>query len=236
MHALRATLVPASLYSMRLPYTHQSALTYPLPPPSTIFGLLANALQRAEERPPLDCLSDVEAGVRLAAATCDGLIATRSCIVSLVTKLEGEGKKTNALPRQFAHTAALDIYALGEDIALLERCAAALRRAPVSLGDSESPATVTAAAISPCAVTHATQGQEVLTGGYIRQNLVRQVRGQNALFWCHETCRDARDLHGYLFPLRLVGHTFEPSPVQAVLAAEALRYEVGTVRLFAPAA
>lgn len=79
------------------------------------------------------------------------------------------------------------------------------------------------------------EGEEVATRGYIRQDLIRDVRSQNALFWCHEVCRDARELYGYLFPVRLVGHIFEPSPVQGLLTAPALRFEVGAMRLFAPA-
>ncbi len=124
---------------------------------------------------------------------------------------------------------------MGAELSLLARCSAALRRAPVSLGDSESLTTVTDATVAPCVVAEVGEGHEVLTEAYIRQDLVRDVRGQNALFWCHESCRDARELYGYLFPLRLVGHTFEPSPVQAILAAPALRFEVGTTDLYAPA-
>ena len=42
-------------------------------------------------------------------------------------------------------------------------------------------------------------------------------------------------MHGYLFPVRLVGHTFEHNPVQGLLTAPALRFEVGRVRLFTAA-
>ena len=46
MKAIVFTLRLNSLYSIRIPFTWQSALTYPLLPPSAIIGLIANALQR----------------------------------------------------------------------------------------------------------------------------------------------------------------------------------------------
>jgi len=46
-----------SLYSIRVPYTWQSALSYPILPPSAIIGIFANALQRYKnDRFPLEYL------------------------------------------------------------------------------------------------------------------------------------------------------------------------------------
>ncbi|MGQ9510246.1 MAG: CRISPR-associated protein Cas5, partial [Thermodesulfobacteriota bacterium] len=46
MKALVFDIRVNSLYSIRIPFTWQSALTYPVLPPSAVIGMLANALQR----------------------------------------------------------------------------------------------------------------------------------------------------------------------------------------------
>ena len=61
MKAIALTIRLDSLYSIRIPYTWQSALVYPLPPPSAIIGMLANALQRyRNDQSPLYYLDKTE--------------------------------------------------------------------------------------------------------------------------------------------------------------------------------
>ncbi|RKZ31795.1 hypothetical protein DRQ27_03595, partial [bacterium] len=70
MKVLFFDLMPNSLFSIRIPFTWQSALTYPLPPPSTIIGMVANAIQRAESaKHPMDYLSECEQNIVWSVAT-----------------------------------------------------------------------------------------------------------------------------------------------------------------------
>src|SRR5262245_48557466 len=103
MKVLVCQLLPGSLYSIRVPYTYQSGLVYPLPPPSTLKGLLANGLQRWENIGPLQALAEVEREVRCIGAFPLSPIAIKEHIVnSLITranKLEAsvDKKATDAL-------------------------------------------------------------------------------------------------------------------------------------------
>lgn len=232
MRYLKALIEPASLYSMRLPYTHQSALTYPLPPPSTILGMLAAAVQRGENRPPLECLAEIEAGVMACAAIMDqdAPVVARSCVVSLITRIRpaGGGKVTDALPRQFAHTHRVTVVALSEDEALLTRAAQALRRAPVTLGGSESLAAISQVEVGEATASDLAPGAEVCTRAYVLRDLldVGSLHGHHSLFWVHERCLGAEELVAYLYPLTLDGHLYHPTPITGQLARSASCYDV----------
>jgi CRISPR-associated protein Cas5 subtype I-A len=215
---------------MRLPYTHQSALTYPLPPPSTILGMLAAALQRAEDRPPLECLEEIEDGVETCAALADEgtPIVARSCVVSLITKLQaaGSGKVTDALPRQFAHTHEVTIVAFSEDRTLLDRAGEALQRAPVTLGGSESLAAVYAIETGEATVDRIDSGDSVSTWGYVPRDLLDpdSLDAHHSLFWVHERCLEAEELVAYLFPVVLDGHVYRSVPLEGMAAGQTLLY------------
>jgi len=238
VHYVKALIEPASLYSMRLPYTHQSALTYPLPPPSTILGMLAAAVQRAENGPPLECLAEIEAGVVACAAIADpdAPIVARSCVVSLITRIRsaGGGKVTDALPRQFAHTHRVTVVALSEDDALLVRAAAALRRAPITLGGSESLAAMAQVEVGEARASGLAQGDEVSTRAYVPRDLLDlgSLRAHHSLFWVHERCLGAEELVAYLYPLTLDGHLYHPTPVTGQLARPASCYDVAGEPIF----
>ncbi|MGD9495034.1 MAG: CRISPR-associated protein Cas5 [Armatimonadota bacterium] len=228
MHYLKALIQPASLYSMRLPYTHQSALTYPLPPPSTILGMLAAALQRAENRPPLECLEEIEAGVEACAALVgeDAPIVARSCVVKLITDIN-KGT-TDALPRQFAHTHQVTVVALASDKRLLARTAEALGKAPITLGGSESLAAPVRVEVGGATVSDLAEGDEVCTRAYLLRDLLDagSLRGHHSLFWVHERCSGAEGLAAYLYPLTLDGHLYRPASIAGRIAAAASRYEI----------
>ncbi|MGC9320083.1 MAG: CRISPR-associated protein Cas5 [Armatimonadota bacterium] len=224
MNYLKAVLQPASLFSMRLPYTHQSALTYPLPPPSTILGMLAAALQRAEDRPPLECLEEIEAGIDTCAALVDEdmPVAARSCVVSLITKIQaaGEGKVTDALPRQFAHTHRVALLAFSEDAPLLDRLAQVLTRSPVTLGGSESLAAPQELTVAEAAVEEVAAGELISTRGYVPRDLLDtdSLGERHSLFWVHERCLGADELVAYLYPVMLDGYVYRPAPIEGALA------------------
>jgi len=238
VHYVKAQIEPASLYSMRLPYTHQSALTYPLPPPSTILGMLAAAVQRAENRVPLECLAEIEAGVDFCAALVDQdtPIVARSCVVSLITRIRsaGGGKVTDALPRQFAHTHRVTVVALSEDEALLARAAEALRRAPVTLGGSESLAAMAQVEVGRARASSLAQRDEICTRAYVPRDLLDlgSLRSHHSLFWVHQRCLGAEELVAYLYPLTLDGHLYHPTPITGQLTRPASRYDLAGEPVF----
>jgi CRISPR-associated protein (Cas_Cas5) len=102
---------PPLSISDKIPCTHQSGLVYPLPPPSTLKGLLANALQRWEDIGSREALAEVEREVRCTAAFPLSPIMMKEHIVSSVNKLEAmaDRKATDAISRQFAFTHRLGV-------------------------------------------------------------------------------------------------------------------------------
>ena len=232
MYALTARVQPCGLYSLRLPYTHQSALVYPLPPPSTVLGLVANALYLhrgplpafqktlAKTEPysellargfapaPLACLAEVETKARAVAAAPEGKVVVRSAMVKAVTDL-AKGT-TNALPRQFAHTRTLRLRVGSADADWLQRCAEALRQCPLTLGDSESPIHVEEARVLPAEPVEVQPGEVVETACYLPYALLSDCRGVGSAFFVHERCAGAKELRLYRFPLAHRGGAHEP--------------------------
>jgi CRISPR-associated Cas5-like protein len=144
MYAIEFRIKPCSMYSIRVPFSYQCARTYPLPAASTLKGLCAHALWHfgAQRDSPVGVLRATHDAVKLATSRAAGPVAVSSCTVSQITGSSAE-KKTNALLRQFAHTAAIDCLLAVEDSVLADSLAAALRCAPLYLGDSESLAVIT---------------------------------------------------------------------------------------------
>jgi CRISPR-associated Cas5-like protein len=146
MRGIIFTLRLNSLYSIRIPFTWQSALTYPVLPPSAVIGLVANALQRYKnDKHPRKYLEKVEeeiiwAGVRLL-TPC----VVKSYTASAITKWEDiiGGKFTNALGRQFAYSQNLQVAIIFKNNnSIIDEIAYALITSPLTCGDSESPVTV----------------------------------------------------------------------------------------------
>lgn len=145
MKALAFNIRLNSLYSIRIPYTWQSALSYPILPPSAVIGILANAYQRYKnDKNPLKYLDLIEknlvwAGSRLL-SPCVIKSYTTSAIVKWKDKL-GE-KFTNALGRQFAYCKNLQILAIFKENGILMEVLNAIKKAPLFCGDSESLASL----------------------------------------------------------------------------------------------
>ncbi|MEA1964253.1 MAG: CRISPR-associated protein Cas5 [Candidatus Aerophobetes bacterium] len=145
MKAVALTIRLDSLYSVRIPYTWQSALAYPILPPSAIIGMLANALQRHKNnKPPLYYLNKVEEDVIWAGARLLSPAVVKSYTTSAVIKWDVKfgSKSTNALGRQYAFAKNIEVAAVIKEEKFIQELANALQNAPVTCGDSESIATI----------------------------------------------------------------------------------------------
>jgi len=115
MKALVFDIRVNSLYSIRIPFTWQSALTYPVLPPSAVIGMLANALQRQKNnKHPLEYLDLIENDLLWAGSRLLTPCVIKSYITSAIVKWEDTlgGKFTNALGRQYAYSKKLQIAAI----------------------------------------------------------------------------------------------------------------------------
>jgi CRISPR-associated Cas5-like protein len=146
MRAIIFTLRLDSLYSIRIPFTWQSALTYPVLPPSGVIGLVANALQRYKnDKHPRKYLEEIEQEVVWAGSRLLAPCIIKSYTTSAITKWEETigGKFTNALGRQFAYSKNLQAIAIFKNSDLsLDEIVEALQTCPLTCGDSESPFTI----------------------------------------------------------------------------------------------
>lgn len=146
MKALIFDIRVNSLYSIRIPFTWQSALTYPVLPPSAVIGMLANALQRHKNNNhPLEYLNLIEndllwAGSRLL-TPCVIKSYTTSAITVFGDKPIGS-KLTNALGRQYAYSKKIQIAAILKSDILTSDIAEAVKTSPLTCGDSESPISI----------------------------------------------------------------------------------------------
>ncbi len=212
MKALTFKLRLNSLYSIRIPFTWQSALAYPVPPPSAVIGLCANALQRMEnENYPTYYLKKLENQILWAGSRLLSPCIMKSYLSSFITKFEAEigGKSTNALSRQFAFSKNLEclvVFKESCDDAFLNTLKIALKSTPLTCGDSESPASLENEPILIDA--YEVFDEEVTTSFPVpfvspRNNETFQsdyeiVEGKGMLFLMHERCMKRDDN----FPLR----------------------------------
>jgi len=131
-----------SIYSIRIPFTWQSALTYPILPPSAVIGMLANALQRYKnDKHPSEYLDLVEDNILWAGSRLLTPCVIKSYITSVIVKWEDTlgGKFTNALGRQYAYSKKLQIAAIFKSETLTNEIIESLKTSPLTCGDSESP-------------------------------------------------------------------------------------------------
>ncbi len=145
MKALVFNIRVNSLYSIRIPFTWQSALTYPVLPPSAVIGMLANALQRYKnDRHPLEYLDLIENEILWAGSKLLTPCVIKSYTTSAIVKWEDApgGKFTNALGRQFAYARQLQIAAIFKSDELIGDIAEAIKTSPLTCGDSESPVSI----------------------------------------------------------------------------------------------
>jgi CRISPR-associated Cas5-like protein len=142
MKALVFDIRVNSLYSIRMPFTWQSALTYPVLPPSAVIGMIANALQRHKNNKyPLEYLDLVEYDLLWAGSRLLTPCIIKSYITSAIVKWEDNlgGKFTNALGRQYAFSKKLQVAAIFKSDMFVIDIMEAISTSPLTCGDSESP-------------------------------------------------------------------------------------------------
>lgn len=153
MKALVFTLRLNSLYSIRIPFTWQSALTYPVLPPSAVVGLIANALQRYKnDKPPREYLDLVSRQVDWAGSRLLTPCVIKSYTTSAVIKWkEALGSKfTNVYGRQFAYSKNLEVLVIlkesgsnNSDVSIdVDVLCSALKSTPLTCGDGESSVSI----------------------------------------------------------------------------------------------
>lgn len=223
MKALVCHLLPGSLYSIKVPFTHQSGLVYPLAPPSTLKGLLANALQRYDDIGPLEALAEVEREVRCLGSYALSPIVLKTHIVSSVNafELSAGGKATDALSRQFAFTHRLGVAVIGDAEPFLDRLATALSRGSVSLGDTESLVTCADIAVEELSVRPGLVGEAIQTQLYVPVPWIEGYAADHEIYWVHTECWRPQALHPYLFPLTRSGDILLPTAIEGRLAQPA---------------
>jgi CRISPR-associated Cas5-like protein len=224
-----------SLYSIRIPFTWQSALTYPVLPPSAVIGMLANALQRYKNnKHPSEYLDLVEGNLLWAGSRLLTPCVIKSYITSAIIKWEDTlgGKFTNALGRQYAYSRLLQIAVLFRDNMLINDIAEAVKIAPLTCGDSESPISLENTPITRD-VTKADKGT-IKTEFPIpfTQKTKIIVDGENEsngqVYLMHERCKKKGNnfpLVSYMVPLREEQKILKPSLLTVKVSDEPV-YEI----------
>lgn len=217
MIAIEFRLKISSMYSIRVPYSYQCARTYPLPAPSTIKGLCANALWRKENKEsPVTILETIHQNSLGATSRSEQNIAVSSCTVSIVDLSKKDGKKTNALLRQFAFTPYIDCMIAFKDgsEALAEGIKEALKSAPVYLGDSESLVSVlpesinTDVHIRPIKQDESIEINSVVRFDFVKNNSINE-KGV-ILYMQDDPCSPEAVLERYIAPLKQQGDSYSP--------------------------
>jgi len=213
MNAISFKIRLNSLYSIRIPYTWQSALVYPILPSSAVIGLLANALQRwKNDKRPMEYLDEVEKNVEWAGAKLLSPAVIKSYTTSALTNWEVKlgGKSTNALGRQYGFAKNIEITAAIKNEDFCEELIIALQNSPVVCGDSESIATIEE--IHPhlkCEEREEEADSKIETSYPFPFDfeLIRLIDNSGSLYMVHERCKKKKErekdfpLRTYIFPL-----------------------------------
>jgi len=232
MKALQFQLRLCSLYSVRIPFTWQSALTYPFLPPSAIIGLIANALQRFDNKePPLEYLREVEKNVLWAGSRLLSPCVIKSYITSAIVKWEESlgGKFTNALGRQFAYARYLESLVLFKEEAeeslinkeesFINKVIEALRNSPITCGDSESPCVVEKIELKKVFEEKIPKEVETLFPVPFSQDLELKS-GKGEVYLVHERCLKEGGnfpLVSYLVPIERKRGIFYPTSLKVLV-------------------
>lgn len=215
-----------SLYSIRIPFTWQSALTYPILPPSAVIGMLANGLQRYKnDKHPLEYLNLIEDEIIWAGSKLLSPCVIKSYTTSAIVKWEDilGGKFTNALGRQFAYSKKLQIAAIFKSDILLNDIGEALKTSPLTCGDSESPVSLDSEILIKD-VTDGIKEEVIQTEFPVPFTKETDIKEGNGIFYLmHERCRKYKNkfpLLGYMIPLREEKNLLKPSSLTVKVSNE----------------
>lgn len=219
MKALVFNIRLNSLYSIRIPFTWQSALTYPVLPPSAIIGMLANALQRYKnDRHPLQCLEKIENELIWTGSKLLSPCIIKSYITSAIVKWEDvtPWKFTNALGKQFAYAQQIQIATIFRDESIINEIIEALKTSPLTCGDSESPITIE----DEVFIKNIYEiDEETITTGYpVPFSKDTKIKdGNGRLYLMHERCKKKDTslyLRTYLIPIVERQGIYYPSTIR----------------------
>lgn len=233
MKAIVANFRLNSLYSITMPFTWQSALTYPILPPSAVIGMLANALQRyRDDKHPLEYLNQLENDIVWAGSRLLAPCIVRSYTTSAITKWQDSvgGKFTNVLGRQFAFARQLQVAAVFHKEQYLVELCRALMTTPLTCGDSESVAAVEEK--PKIQDVQLVEGMDVVTTEFpVPYSIDTRIQsGHGQVLLMHTRCRKVDKkipLDSYLVPVKEARRILTPSQVTIILTKEekALRIE-----------
>lgn len=221
MKAVVATLRLNSLYSVRVPFTWQSSQTYPVLPPSSVIGLLANALQRYKnDKDPKYYLDLIEDKVVWAGSRLLNPSIVRSYMTSAIVKWGSEipFKFTNVLGRQFAFVKQVEVTLVSDDDSITEELKSALLRVPLFFGDSESAVTVERVNVEEAKFSYEV---EIKTDYPVPfKESLRILSGSGKLMLLHERCgREGvpLPLYAYLVPVEEKRKAYNPTSLRVLV-------------------
>ncbi len=227
MKALVFNIRLNSLYSIRIPFTWQSALTYPVMPSSAVIGMLANALQRYKNnKHPLEYLNLIENDLLWAGSRLLSPCVIKSYTTSAIVKWEDKigGKFTNALGREFAYSRQLQIAAILKNDELLDDISKALKNSPLTCGDSESPVSLDSETMIKD-VNDKTRKDEVIPTEFpvpfTKETKIEDGNGK--VYLMHERCLKRGDnfpMVSYMVPIREEGKIISPSSLTIKVSYE----------------
>lgn len=216
-----------SLYSIRIPFTWQSALTYPILPPSAVIGMLANALQRHKNNNhPLEYLDLIENDLLWAGSRLLTPCVIKSYTTSAIVKWEDTlgGKFTNALGRQYAYSKKIQIAAILESETLTSDIAEALKTSPLTCGDSESPISLDSEIVIKKVDDNDIKKETIQTEYPIPFTKDTQIiEGNGQVFLMHERCKKIDNnfpLISYMVPIREEQKILKPTSLTVKISGE----------------
>ncbi|HOK80526.1 MAG TPA: CRISPR-associated protein Cas5 [bacterium] len=210
-----------------MPFTWQSALTYPVLPPSAVIGMLANAFQRYKNaQHPIEYLKEIENKIFWAGSRLLTPCVVKSYITSAITKWGdtiGTGKFTNALSRQFAYTRNLQVSAIFNNDEIVSAISDAIVSSPLFCGDSESPISLDDKVMIKN-VMDSSSGKTIYTEYPVPFTPDTKIEeGNGIVYLMHERClvkRDSFPLQGYIVPIREEEKLLKPSYLRVKITNE----------------
>jgi len=227
MNGLVLNFVPAAYISARIPYSWQSALSYPIPPPSAFLGMAAGAVMRAERISEEEALTSINSGRLSVHARLISPCRVKSHLLILVTKFRvPKGRRpTDALGRQFVFAQEYETVFLSPEEKILQRLFTAFRFAPVYFGDSESLVTV----VRQNRIKFKCESDQTIvkTPYYTPLRAFNNISTQGTVYYVHETLQkkvmnklekksrqSQYPLFEYIFPVNGNPSGYQPSELE----------------------